>query len=250
MTQYSTKDLRTTFEAGTALATVNARLLNEYVGGQPADEKGLRAYVVHHLGLEGEEAEKAVKRILVEEVGEKDVTPEQGEIAEKQTYGLSVVRKDEFGPYVGDWQIKAAIKAVCTRLDLFKTAGKIGLKGDVAELGEVRSFGTSIKNGSPFHIHFIDQATGQPPKVGYLRLRGKVHTPQGAMSIVGDHETIPAGTEFSFALRVLNKRVKEADLVQIFSYLGTAGLGSARSLQYGRFEIMKLDVDMNVKKEK
>lgn len=243
---YEAAELRERYEANTMRALVHCRLTSDYVGGQPANRVGVEAYCRHHLGLGGDSPEEiaareaAVDRILKEEVGEKDATPNGGEIAKKESYGLSVIRRDAAGPWIGDWQIKAAVKAAFSRLGMFQTKGKIGLKGDVAEMGEVRANGPSL-NGDPAHVHLVN-ADGSPAAVGYVRLHGKVHTPQGAVSIVGDHECVAAGTEFHFVLRILGKRATEDDVAKMFACLGVAGIGSARSLQCGRFEVVRLEI--------
>src|SRR5262249_43016011 len=108
--EYSFNDLTERYENMTSSVRCDCVVATELVGGVPADEKVIRMFAEHHLGIKDEvERDAAVKRILKEEVGERDITPELGEIKEKQVYGVNVVRRTEIGPFLGDWMIKACI---------------------------------------------------------------------------------------------------------------------------------------------
>jgi len=97
------EDLTARYEELTAFVRCECVMATELVGGQPADEGGVRQFVTHHLKLTGDEAEKAVHRIMHEEV--ESVRPPEGEIPEGRIYGLRAVRRTELGPYIGDWMV-------------------------------------------------------------------------------------------------------------------------------------------------
>src|SRR6266700_425263 len=103
---FSMGDLRARYEARTARVIAECELATELVGGVNASESGVKAYVEHHLHLVGDEAEAAVKRIMSEELGEREVPSETGELQEKMTYGINVIRRDAFGPFLGNWMAK------------------------------------------------------------------------------------------------------------------------------------------------
>jgi len=127
---------------------VEVEFVRRIYGNQPADERGIRGFVEHHLGLTGDEAEAAIERIRREELGEKDLTPPDGEVPEKLTYGLRAIRKDELGLWVGDWQIKACLKQAASAAGIWQA--KRGTKRALAEYGEVRAIGPSRRLG-PHH---------------------------------------------------------------------------------------------------
>jgi hypothetical protein len=215
------------------------------VGGQPANREAVRAYAKHHLKLPDDKIEAAVDRILREEVGEREVTGE-GEVKERESYGLNVLRRDDFGPWVGDWQIKAALKQSASRVGLF--AAKRGTKGDMAEMGRVSAVGNSL-HGEPFKIHLLDADGERPATTFYRRFMGRVQTPDGPKSIVTDAECAPVGTRFSFRFQWYEAKLTEADMVKIFSAFQIVGLGSAKAMEQGKVEVMTLEIETKRKQE-
>jgi len=221
------------------VVTAQCELVRELVGGLPAGREGVELFVKHHLHLEGKAAEEAVNRILEEEMVEKDVTPEEGEVKEKESYGVSVIRSDEHGPFIGDWMVKANLKVAASRIGLFKE--KRGTKGDFAEFARVQAVGNSL-NGKPWAIHLYDK-NGKPAKTKFETLRGRVHTPQGPKSIVHDCQIVEAGAMFSFEFRIpKDSKAKEGDLVKTFAVAQQVGVGSARSLERGKYKILELQI--------
>src|SRR5947207_11007094 len=117
--QINFEELSKRYEAMTSMARCECVFATEMVGGQPANEEGIRQFVTHHLKITDEvEREKAVKRILTEEV--EDARGEEDELPEGKLYGLRAVRRDEHGPWIGDWMVKACIKNAASRLQIFK----------------------------------------------------------------------------------------------------------------------------------
>lgn len=245
MSSYTMKDLNAVYSAYCGSATAVCRLTREIVGGQPASDDGIRAFAKHHLKIADDQIEAAVARIKGEEIGERDTTPATGEVREKESYGLNVLRHSEFGPWIGDWQIKAALKQATSRLGLF--VAKRGTKGDIAEMGKVSACGISL-HGPEFQIHLIDAVTDGACATEYQKFLGRVNTPSGAKSIVNDAQTAPIGTRFSFRFQWFDGKLTEKDIVSIFSALTVVGLGSAKSLERGKYEIESLDIEIPKKK--
>jgi hypothetical protein len=239
---YQAKDLEAHFQEMTRRAEAHCVLLTELVGGQSADRDGVAAFVEHHLKLVGKEADDAVIRIMKEEIGERETTPEGGEVDEKLTYGLSVVRRDLAGPWLGDWMVKACLKAAASRLGLFMS--KKGCKGDMAEMGRVRAIGASMATPSnPERIHFIGEDGASPAPTFYQTFKGRVSTPMGAKSIVSDKECVAAGSRFSFEFRCYDGKLKADDIAKIFAAAMNIGLGSAKAFERGKFRVDTLVID-------
>jgi hypothetical protein len=242
MATYTSKDLDQRYEKMTLRVEAHCILKTELVGGVKADPDGVRAFVEHHLKLTGEEAEAAIKRILLEEIGEKPVAgPEGAELSERLTYGVNVIRRDEAGPWLGDWQCKACLKAAASRLGLF--VSKRGSKGAVAEMGLVKAIGASLMTPDrPERIHLVDDA-GKGAQTYFKKFMGRVTLPTGSVSIVNDAECAPVGSRFSFEFRCQSGKLTEDDLVNIFAAACNIGLGSAKAFERGKFSIERLEIE-------
>lgn len=241
--EYTSKDLQAKYSEMTAAIRCWCRFTSELVGGVPADEKALLAFAEHHLGIASpEEREAAVKRILKEEVGERDVTPEAGEVAEKQIYGVNVLRSTPgLGPWLGDWMIKAAIKQAASRVSIFMKVR--GSKGNFAEVGRVRAIDVSLKEEEhPERIYLVDDG-GQPAKTSFKEFMGRVQSPQGAKSITHHSECVAPGALFAFEFRFIPGEVKTKNVEELLATLGVVGTGSVRSLERGKYEITRAEVE-------
>lgn len=241
--EYDSTNLEDVYQELTSVARAEATLLTDMIGGQPAAEDGIRCFAKFQLKLDGEALESAVRRIMEEEIRKDvDVAQPGEEVPEKETYGINVLRRDSDGcAWIGDWQMKAALKCAASRLGIFTT--KRGSKGDIAEVGRVSATGQSL-NGDRSHIRIL-MPDGSPFREHlYTKLMGRVSTPQGAKSIIYDAEYAPAGCRFSWELRIPNNRFTEEDIVNMFAMLGQIGIGSARSMERGKFRIDKLVVNM------
>lgn len=239
-TIYNMKQLEALYQKMTVRAVATCVLRTELVGGVSADEDGIRSFVAHHLKLSGDEAEAAVHRIMTEEVGERSTTPEGGELDEKLTYGITVIRRDAAGPWIGDWMVKACLKAAASRLGLF--VSKRGSKGDMAEMGRVQAVGDSLMTVErPERIHLCG-ADGSPAQTYFQEFKGRVQTPQGAMSIVGNKECAPPGSRFSFEFRFYDGKLTPADVANMFAAAQNIGLGSAKAFERGKFAVENLEV--------
>lgn len=256
---YTPADLEQVYQDMTGFCKVDAAFIEPVVGGAPVDEAGVRVFVEHQLHLVGEEAEQAVKRIMAEEMQQRpeDVDIEgQGEdgepvkeVPEYHTYGVTMLRRDEEDgwPWLGNWMMKACLKAAASRLGLF--VAKRGTKGDIAEMGRVQAIGPSLRRpDKPGRIYLIG-ADGLKPVCGYDTIKGRVTQPNGAsVSIVSQREYAPAGTMFFAEFRWYDNKLTEEDVVAIWAAGCNIGLGSAKAYERGKFRCDRLEVEMAVSK--
>lgn len=239
MKTYGYEDLRGRYEAMASCAIVEARFSTEVVGGMSADREGVGAFVRHHLHLSGQEADDAIARIMNEEIGERDVPSETGELKEKLSYGVNVIRRDAKGPFLLSHMPKACLKTAASRLGIF--AKLRGSKGDMAEMGEVLASGISLLDpDAPQKIYLIDCDADVPVTTHFRQFKGRIQSPQGSASIIHDSECAPAGTRFSFAMRYYPGKIREADIVDIMASAMIIGLGSCKAFDTGKFQITKL----------
>lgn len=249
---YSSKDFESKFEDLTGVAFVKCHLTTRMVGGQPADPKGVAAFVEHHLELDGDEAQSAVQRILKEEIGTRPLShPENGdEIDEREIYGINVLRRDGDDPWIGDWMIKACMKQAASRLGLFAAKDKRGSKGDVTEMGRIRGWDFSILDGEFMNHIYLRGENGGVPETGFEKFLGRVSTPQGAKSIVHYSEIVKPGARFAFEFRFFAERLIEKDIVAILAAMRNVGLGSCKAFECGKFEIDEARIEMPERESK
>lgn len=239
--QFDLQNLKARYQEMTGEATATCTLRTPIVGGMPANEHGIQAFIRHYLKLEGEDAAQALVRLKKQEIGKRDIAPPEAELLELSDYNICIIRRSEFGPWLGDWMVKACLKAAASRVGLY--VAKKGAKGDIAEMGSVEAIGSSLAEADfPQRIHLVDPAD-QPAATYFQEFRGRISTPQGSLSIVNHKEVAPAGTRFSFSFRWFNSRIKENDIANVFAAAMNIGLGSAKSFEFGKFEINDLVVN-------
>lgn len=239
MKRLSEVDFEKLYRGQTKRATIHIRTIREVVGGLPADEEGVMAFVKHYLKVTNpKEQEEATQRILHEEVGERDTTPEEGALVDSGVYSVCVVRRTPQGPWLGDWMFKAMIKQSATQVGLF--ASKRGSKGHVAEAGRVSACGPS-GCGKPQEIYAVDEE-GMPVKTYFQEFKGSPSTPMGRRSIVSHKECLPTGTNFHFTFDWVGRKLNGDDLAEIFAMARQVGLGSCKSFERGKFEVVSFEV--------
>lgn len=244
MPDFNAQQLNAIYEEATTRFVVEGVFTRETVGGQPGGDDGLKAYIRHHLKITDEDkAEEAFNRIKGTELASGEtITPPLGEVEEVKMYSLNNIRSDEFGSWIGDWMVKACFKAAASRNGLFVSTR--GLKGDVAEMGRVQATGASLRNPAKPHQIYLTDAEGNPVKTFFQEFKGKVSTPQGSQSIVTTAECAPAGSCFSFEFRFkTNTKFKPEDVALVVASMQVIGLGSAKSLERGKFTVNRLSVD-------
>lgn len=223
----------------TSRVIVKCQAATPLVGGVTASEQGVRAFIQHHLQLEGEEAQKAFERICREELGERDITPDSGELKEQLTYGINVIRRTADGPYLGNWMIHANIKTAMSRLGVF--VDMRGTKGNVAEGGMVRPHGISKRDERPDCVYLM-APDGTPATTYFDEFKGRVSSPQGSKSIIHHSECVPAGTLFEYEFAFLRGQLKDQDIIDVLALSMIVGIGSVKSLGHGKVRILEAEI--------
>lgn len=235
-------ELNKRYEDKTSLFRAECVFATECVGGQPADDEGIRQFVIHHLKITDPiEQEKAIRRIKSEELEE--VTPPEGEIKEEKVYGVRALRRDKHGVYLGDWMWKACLKVAFSRLGIFSE--KRGSKGDVAEVGRAQGWKYSLgdpKNPNHIYVRGPESDTGEP-ETYFKDFMGRVPSPTGPVSIIHKSECIAAGSRFAVEFRFLQSKLDADDIQDVLAFMMTIGLGSARSLERGKFRIEYAEIE-------
>ena len=238
-----------------AIATVHLQFTSDLVGSQAGKKPHVEAFVEHHLKLDPKQptGAAAVARILGEEV---HLDTDEGELQERQSYGLEVLRRlDDDTAWVGTWQVRAMCKQAASRLGIFAERGKVGSKGDLSEALLVTPDGLSMGSGQyPDQQILILDAEGEPyRKRQYRRFEGSVQTPSGRKSIQHDCEIAPPGCQIHVGLEWPSNRVSAKDMAALWGLAQRIGLGSVKALEQGRFRVVQLtiqtaDVDREAKK--
>lgn len=234
--EWTEKEIAELADGSRSVARMTLRFLRPLAGGQPAGDKALEAFAEHHLKLVPgtQEFKDAIARIKTEEIGERDATPEVGEVQEKHVYAVNVIRRSDKGPYVLEHQVKALLKQAASRIGLFKA--RIGTKGDMAEMGTVAAIGESLRNPArPWEV-YLRNGSG-PATTSYDKIAGSVNTPRGKKSIQHHTEIAAEGSRISFEFRWPVGKLKAENLKEILAAAKIIGLGSCLSLGYGRFEV-------------
>ena len=250
MSTFNFEDLQRCYEEKTASVACDCSLVTEMVGGVPANEDALRAFVTHHYKLtDPAEIEKAVARIQNEELGKTDQTPELGELKEEQVYGVNMVRRTALGPYIGDWMIKACLKQAASRLNVFVEIR--GSKGNFSEAGRVRAYGESDIDSENPNFIYLRSPEGGAAKTYFQKFMGRVSSPQGSVSIVHTSECVAPKSRFGFEFRFLpgigKNQVKEQDIKDVLALAMIVGLGSVKALERGKFKIERATINLEVK---
>jgi len=255
MSVYNVTDLEKLYQENTGSCVCYCTFETESVGGVSPDRKQAESYVKHHLGKfpgldpkNEEQVNEAVNRILKEELAlpvSDTVVPleTENELKESSVYSVTSVRRHPvYGPWIGNWMIKAAIKVGASRIGL--TTKKRGSKGDIAEAGRVIAIGDSRHPDAAVDQIFVYNEDGSPVETYYKTFKGSVNTPSGRKSIVQDCECIPAGTRFAFEFRFGRVKLVEKDVAQMMAMTQRAGIGSSRSFERGNFRIDSMEITM------
>ena len=248
MGTYTQEGLDAVLEQRRNSAKVTARLLRPLAGGQPATDKGLAAFVEHHLKIEPETAEfdAAIARIKNEEIGERETTPEAGEVKEQKVYSVNVIRRSPLGPFVGAHQIQAMLKQAASRQGFF--VSRRGSKGGMSEMGTVLATGNSLQNSDrPWEVYLRYCNGGDlvvPAETQFVEISGSVSSPQGRKSIITHTEVAQEGATISFDFRWPVGKLSEKDMAETVWAATKIGLGSCLSLGYGVWEVESMEIVM------
>ncbi len=238
--RFTYEDLEKRYSEMTASVLCSCEAVTPLVGGVTASENGVRAFITHHLGItDPAEAQSTYERIMKEELGERPVPTETGELQERLSYGINVIRRTEHGPYLGNWMIHANIKTAMSRLQMFSEMR--GTKGNVAEGGVVYPFGLSKRDNRPDCVYLIGP-DGQPATTYFDEFKGRIQSPRGSASIIHHSECVPAGTRFEYAFHFIRGKLTDSDIVDFLALSMIVGIGSVKSLGNGKIRILTVDI--------
>lgn len=238
--RFTYEDLQNRYSDMTASVICECEAVTPLVGGMSASDQGIRAFVQHHLGITDEaEAEKTFQRIKADELGDKPVPSETGELQEQLTYGINVIRRTALGPYLANHMIHANLKTAASRLGMFSEMR--GSKGNMAEGGIVYPFGSSKKDDRPDCVYLVD-VHGEPATTYFDEFKGRVNSPKGSVSVIHHSECVPSGTRFSYEFKFIMGKFKEADIKDFLALSMIVGIGSVKSLGNGKFRIITADI--------
>jgi len=215
-------------------------------GSQPADDKGLTDFIKHQLGINPDtnprEFNECLARIRNEEIKETDITPAHGEVHEEKVYGVIVFRRSDHGPFILDHQIKALLKAACTRMGVFEKPK--GSKGDIVEMSAIVATGASLRNPArPWEVYITD-AEGKPATTHFEIVRGTITGASGQkLSIVHHTEFAPEGSHLDFIVKWAHRKFTADLWPKVIAAAMQIGLGAIKNRQYGRFRVLKMEVE-------
>ena len=158
------------------------------------------------------------------------------EETEKVTTGF---KSDDMGLYIGDYFIKAAVKQYTSLMKI--TQKKRGTKQTVGEALFVKGINGDSLIESKVHFHDLRE---EPD--GIEEFCGHVTTMQGKRSILKNMEYVEKPT-VRFQLWILESRMqavkelKEEDVFKVMVFGQECGIGSARSFEKGKFDLIKFD---------
>lgn len=238
--RFTYDDLQKRYSDMTASVVCKCEAATPLVGGVTAGEAGVRAFITHHLGITDPiEAQNTFERIMKEEMGEKPIPTETGELQERLSYGINVIRRTALGPYLGSWMIHANIKTAMSRLGMFIEMK--GTKGNVAEGGVVYPHGISKRDDRPDCVYLV-APDGSPATTYFDEFKGRVSSPQGSKSIIHHSECVPSGTRFEYQFKFIKGKLKESDVIDAIAMSMIVGIGSVKSLGNGKIRIIDAEI--------
>lgn len=190
---------------------VSLRFRERVYGGIPKTKELIDNYVSSKFGVENLDLAEKLK-------GEMDIQEE----TEKITTGF---KRDKRGrPYLCDYQVKAMLRQAATRLKLTTATGKKGLKQDLTD-------GLFVDRQIVLTL-LTDLQTED--------FVGHVTTRQGKRSILKASEYVEKA-EIKFMVKILRAAViSKENLKDLFLLGQEIGLGSNRSFENGKFDLLSL----------
>ena len=195
-------------------ATVKLQFRDRVYGGIPKTRELIDNYVSGKFGVaQGDLAEKLKEEVdLLEET-------------EKVTTGF---KSKDGKPYISDYQVKALLKQAANRLKITKK--KRGSKQDITD-GLFMSPEIFLSDGN-------NEIKTPLPTEDFC---GHVSTPQGKRSILKASEYVEKAT-VEFQLKLIKTSVmSHQDVVDCFLLGQEIGLGSNRSFEKGKFDVVSFE---------
>lgn len=197
---------------------VRCKFRERIYGGIPKSKELIDNYVSSKFGVENSDLAKQLKK-------EVDLDEE----LEKISCGF---KQDQGQPYISDYQVKAMLKQAASRLKI--TTKKRGSKQDITD-------GLWVSRRIFFH-------NGEGTIKGPLRTEefcGHVTGPRGKRSILKASEFIE-GAEISITIRLLKVAILSGKNLKDCFLLGQEiGLGSNRSFEAGKYDLLEFEKEKN-----
>lgn len=195
-------------------------------GGIPKDPELINAWIE----AKGEMTPPDKKLLNAEESLEEKLSvmqlseKEAGELIKEEERVWCGFRRDEkHGLYIRDFMIKANLKEAGTRSRL--TFDNRGLKPDLQ---------------TALFIYPREISLGRKDPDGYVDIAGHVRTMQGERSILKRCDYVKQA-EIGFYIKYITKGVVNLEMLEIlFELGGEIGLGSVRSMEEGKFDVLEL----------
>jgi len=230
----------------------------DVLGTQPRTEKLMRAWIESKLNREAKVAEKKGLKPPSEERREELINRHlerlfgkgvEETIDDESKRMHTTFFRDEEGPYLGHYQIKAMIREMLSCLGIF--VQKRGSKQTFQHLLSVRScdeYGNIYKGKKGLRLHFYRHGKRIQEVDGFVDKCAHVMTAQGPRSILKRHDkmgvsrirfalTVPSNLSKGRSTAILNDEI----IQKIFFHAQNDGIGCSRSQGHGSFRLIRLE---------
>ncbi|NDC89746.1 MAG: hypothetical protein EB075_13290 [Bacteroidetes bacterium] len=246
-------------KANTQNYLVEITFNDDVLGTQPKTEELMRKFVEMKLNREAKEAEKAGLQPPTEErraeIMNLHLQRMFGAATVEETIEEEVERAhttffiDEAGPYIGNYQMKACIRDMCTTLGIFMQ--KRGSKQTFQHLLGIRACdhnGEPLPGEQGLRLHFWRDEEIVTEVDGWIEKTAHVMTAQGPRSVIKRHDQVFAAT-LRFLIMVpcnIEKNrekalIQDEEIAQIMLGAENNGLGCSRSQGHGTFRVTRLE---------
>jgi hypothetical protein len=232
---------------------------DDVLGTQPKTEELMRKFIEAKLNREAKDAEKKGLRPPTEErrVEIMNLHLERmfGAATIEETIEEEVKRAhttffiDSKGPYIGNYQMKACVRDMCTTLGIFMS--KRGSKQTFQHLMGIRACdesGNVLPGEQGLRLHFWRDGEIVTQVDDWVEKTAHVMTAQGPRSIIKRHDYV-TGATLRFLIQVpcnIEKNrekalIQDEQISKIMLGAENNGLGCSRSQGHGTFQVTRLE---------
>jgi hypothetical protein len=252
-------DLTAARETRTQNYLVEIEFIDDVLGTQPKTEELMRKFVEAKLNREAKDAEKKGLQPPTEERRKEimnlhlqrmfGAATVEDTITEEVERAHTTFFIDEAGPYIGNYQMKACIRDMCTTLGIFMK--KRGSKQTFQHLIGVRAAdhdGNALRGEQGLRLHFWRDGEIVTQVDDWIEKTAHVMTAQGPRSVIKRHDYV-TGATLRFLIMVpcnLEKNrekalIQDEQVVEIMLHAQNNGLGCSRSQGHGTFQVTRLE---------
>jgi hypothetical protein len=195
-------------------------------GGVPIEPKAIKKYYKDYLNVSDEILDQTLKAMQAPYEKKGDGTEELEEKNEAGVYGF---RRDEEGPYIRDFMVKACVFHAASTAHFTK---------------KIKFLKNQLKEGLvilPAKIRFYrnNKVLVRPDEL--FRVQGRVSSPAGFRQIVTWKEAIHNAPTIKFKIRYLDTGIIVPELLKsIMEVAEQVGIGSLKSQDAGKFTVKVL----------